>query len=114
MKTDWKFDYDSENDSLYIYGGKGSEKLKGSLDVGNFIIDITQSNRVSGLEILDFKEVLKNLGAANPDEIARNIQAAQIKAVNKGDSIVIYYLIEYKGTKIGSSVAVAVGQRQNI
>jgi len=114
MKIDWKFDYDNVHDSLYIYGGKCGEKLKGSLDIGNFIIDLTASNRVSGLEILDFKEVLKNLGVQNPEEIARNIQSAQLKAVSKIDSIVVYYLIECKGAKIGSSVAVALEEGKKI
>ena len=114
MKTATNYDYDEDNDILYIY--KKSEhgsKVKGSLDVGNFIIDLTHDNNVSGLEVLDFSEVLKNFGIKKPKEVLQNIQRVQIRAVYTKSSIVIYYVISYKlknkEEKIGASVAVPVG-----
>ncbi len=113
MTTDYKFDYDEANDTLFIYR-KSEHKVKGSLDVGNFIIDITHDNIVSGLEILDTSEVMENLGIKNPKEILRNIKNAQLRIVFKKDSIVVYYVLlaklKNKEERIGASIAVPVSK----
>ena len=114
MKTNYNYDYDEENDILYIYRQpKNNSRIKGSLDVANFVIDINYDNNVSGLEILDSSEVLKNIGIKEPREVLQNIQKVQINAVRHKDSIVVNYTIlskvHDKQEKIGASVAVPVG-----
>ena len=49
-------DYDADNDIFFISDG---EKVKASLDVGDFILDVSHKNLISGIEIMDASE---NLG----------------------------------------------------
>ncbi len=53
-----KVDYDQENDILWVYSG---EKVKDSLEVGNFIIDFSYDDKVEGVEIMDASEVVSKL-----------------------------------------------------
>jgi uncharacterized protein YuzE len=50
-------DYDMRNDSLYIYT-KG-KKYKGSLDLEDIIIDISEDGEIIGIEILDASKKFK-------------------------------------------------------
>lgn len=47
----FKCDYDFEGDMVYFYDG--NEKTKGSIDFGNFVIDIGVNGNFVALEILD-------------------------------------------------------------
>ena len=55
-KTITTIDYDFDNDILFISDGK---KVKASLDIGDFILDVNHDNLISGIEIMDASE---NLG----------------------------------------------------
>ena len=48
MEKEIVFDYDEENDILWIHR---KEKIKGSIDVADFIVDISTDEKVIGLEI---------------------------------------------------------------
>lgn len=97
------FNYDSINDSLFIYK---KSKVKGSIDIGDIIIDISIDGKVIGLEILNASELLKNLGLKNPKEILKNIKFVKLRATYKRDSIIIFYCIASKSKTISSSVAI--------
>ena len=51
-------DYDLDNDIFFISNG---DKVKASVDVGDFVLDINHRNLVCGIEIMDASE---NLGVA--------------------------------------------------
>ena len=99
------FDYDSENDSLFAYK---KAKIKGSIDIGYFIIDISTQGKVVGVEILNVSEVLKNLGIENPKEFLNDIKKAGFRAVYQNDSIIIYFIISSKSKEVSSSIAVPI------
>ena len=62
-------DYDSNNDIFYISNG---EKVKASLDIGDFILDVSHDNFICGIEIMDASE---NLGIDKKDlEFIQNIK----------------------------------------
>ena len=52
-------DYDSDLDILHIYSQNISEGIKGSLSIGDFNIDISNNNRVVGVEIEEASKILK-------------------------------------------------------
>ena len=54
-KTIKTIDYDSDNDILFISDG---EKVKASLDIGDFVLDVSHTNLISGIEIMDASERL--------------------------------------------------------
>ena len=43
-------DYDLDEDILFISNG---EKVKASLDIGDFILDVNHNNLICGIEIMD-------------------------------------------------------------
>ena len=49
-------DYDSENDIFSINNG---EKVKTSIDIGDFVLDVSHKNFICGIEVMDASE---NLG----------------------------------------------------
>ena len=51
-------DYDSENDIISISNG---DKVKASLDIGDFVLDVNNDNLICGLEVMDASE---NLGVS--------------------------------------------------
>jgi len=54
-KSITKIDYDEESDSLFLNKGK---KVKASLEIGDFIIDIDNKGLVAGVEILNASKYL--------------------------------------------------------
>jgi uncharacterized protein YuzE len=50
MAKEAKVDYDEENDVLYVYSG---EKAKDSLEIDNFVVDISADNKVVAVEIFN-------------------------------------------------------------
>jgi uncharacterized protein YuzE len=105
MKGETFFDYDAENDSLFIYK---KSKIKGSVDIGDIIVDISIDGKVIGIEMLNASEMLKNLGIKGPKEILNNIKSVSIRAIYKTDSITVYYSIISKAKEVSSSIAVPV------
>ena len=56
---DFKFDYDEENDSLFIY--LPDKKSSGAVEFGNFILDFDENEQLVAVEILEASEVLSKL-----------------------------------------------------
>lgn len=56
-----KIDYDSENDIFFISNG---EKVKASLDIRDFVLDVSHASLICGIEIMDASE---NLGIRKDD-----------------------------------------------
>jgi len=48
-------DYDSANDILFISNG---EKVKASLDIGDFVLDVSHENLICGIEVMGASEKL--------------------------------------------------------
>ena len=62
-------DYDSVNDIFFISSG---EKVKSSLDIGDFVLDVNHNNFICGIEIMNASEnleinknILKNILTMN-------------------------------------------------
>ena len=64
-KTIKTIDYDSDNDILFI---SDEEKVKSSLDIGDFILDVSHNNFICGIEVMDASE---NLGISK--DVLKNI-----------------------------------------
>ncbi|OGI12289.1 hypothetical protein A3K64_03125 [Candidatus Micrarchaeota archaeon RBG_16_36_9] len=105
MKTETFFDYDPENDSLFIYK---KSKIKGSFDIGDIIVDMSIDGKIKGIELLNANDSLRNLGIRNPKEVLNNIKTVRIRAVYKSDSITVYYSIVSKAREVSSSIAVPI------
>ncbi|MBU0957732.1 MAG: DUF2283 domain-containing protein [Nanoarchaeota archaeon] len=85
---DFKFDYDEENDDLFIY--LDGAKSKGAVEIGNFVFDFDESENLVAIEIFEASGVFSKLLAkmielTNIKELKaeiinfRNMAAIQIK-----------------------------------
>jgi len=107
MEKEIVFDYDEENDILWIHR---KEKIKGSIDVADFIVDISTDEKVIGLEIMNATDHLEELGIKNPKEVLKNISGAKLRAVYRQDGVVIYFSITSKlnAEPVSSSIAMPI------
>ena len=81
-------DYDSQNDILFISNG---EKVKASLDIGDFVLDVSHNNLISGIEIMDVSE---NLGIAK--DILKNIKSMKMSVTYKTNYVYVLLMIIFK------------------
>src|SRR4030043_1154446 len=83
-----KMMYDSEEDILSLSKGI---KVKASIDVGDFIIDIDHSGFIVGIEILDASH---NLGIKEGE--LKAIEQASMNVVYKPNSVLISLFMKFK------------------
>ena len=81
-------DYDGENDILFISNG---DKVKASLDIGDFVLDINHENLVCGIEVMDASE---NLGI-NKD-ILNGIKSIKMSVTYKTNYVYVLLMISFK------------------
>ena len=56
---EFKFDYDEENNDLFIYNDK--KKSAASVEIGDIVFDFDSSKRFSGIEIMNATRYLSEL-----------------------------------------------------
>jgi len=81
-------DYDADNDILSISNG---EKVKASLDIGDFVLDVSHKNLISGIEIMDASE---NLGISK--EVLKDIQSIKMAVTYKTNNVYVLLMIVFK------------------
>ncbi|MDO8516818.1 MAG: DUF2283 domain-containing protein [Nanoarchaeota archaeon] len=81
-------DYDSDNDIFYISNG---EKVKTSLDIGDFVLDVSHDNLIGGIEIMDASE---NLGISK--DILKNTKSIKMSVTYKTNHVYILLMIVFK------------------
>jgi uncharacterized protein YuzE len=90
--------YDYEND---IFSISNREKVKASLDIGDFILDVSHKNLICGIEIMDASE---NLGV--PKVILKNIKNMKMSTTYKTNHAYVLLMITFK--KNGKSVNIPI------
>ena len=81
-------DYDSKNDIFSISEG---EKVKASIDIGDFILDVSHKNLICGIEIMDASE---NLGINK--NVLKNIENIKMSVNYKTNHVYILLMIMFK------------------
>lgn len=59
MEKKVMFDYDYENDSLYIYFN--NKKAKESFELDNFVIDVGENGEIVGIEMVNASEMIRKI-----------------------------------------------------
>jgi len=91
-------DYDSDNDIFFISDG---EKVKASLDIGDFVLDVSHNNLICGIEIMDASE---NLGINK--EILKNVKTMKMSVTYKTNHVYVLLMITFK--KEGKEVNIPI------
>jgi len=101
MLRKFNFDYDFENDSLFLFDPKS--KSKASIELDDFIIDFNKHKEISGIELLNASSFFKGLdleGQTIDKQILKEIQDCKIKIIPKSNFIVIKFLLLFKSKKL--------------
>jgi len=95
-----EINYNEDEDILSFWKGKPSQA---SIEIGDFIIDITSQGYVSGLEIINASE---NLDMSN--EILNNIEKAAMAIIYKPNYVYIMLKVKLKGKDKDISIPLTV------
>jgi uncharacterized protein YuzE len=87
-----KYIYDEFIDSIVISSKKAADKVKGSVKIGDIIIDITTKGKVAGLEVRHFSDWLKRLNVKNN---VKKLTAAEISVTYKADGLIILVYLKF-------------------
>jgi uncharacterized protein YuzE len=87
-KTIKEIDYDLENDILFISHG---DKVKTSIDIGEFILDVNSNNLICGLEVMDASE---NLGIDK--STLGSIKNMKMSVTYKTNHVYVLLMITFK------------------
>lgn len=97
-------DYDADNDIFFISNG---EKVKASLDIGDFVLDVSHKNLICGMEIMDASE---NLGIDKDD--LKHIQNIKMSVNYKTNYVYVLLMVVFK--KKGREVNVPIPLTLNL
>jgi uncharacterized protein YuzE len=92
--TKFDFDYDENNDSLFIYK-KGSVS-KNSIELGNFVYDYDASGQIVGIEVLSAIETFSYIsGQKIFAKLLENIKTVNVEIKQVKNLIMIKIIILY-------------------
>jgi uncharacterized protein YuzE len=99
MIRNFKFDYDSDNDSLFLYDPRS--KSKASIEMDDIIIDFNAKKEVSGIELLKATDFFKDLSDefVLSKEMLSDIQECKIDLIAKNNFFVIKFLLLFRSQK---------------
>jgi uncharacterized protein YuzE len=80
-------DYDFENDDLFV---SDESLVKSSLDVGDFILDVSHENLICGIEVMDASE---NLGISK--EFLDKIKSMKMSVTYKTNNVYVLLMIGF-------------------
>ncbi len=98
-----KFNYDSENDDLFLYNPKS--KSKGSVELGDIILDYNTQKDLVGMQIMNASKLIKELTYKDISfvkTILTGLKKCTVDIVPK-NNIILIKLSLYSGTEHLSS-----------
>ncbi|MFH0978324.1 MAG: DUF2283 domain-containing protein [Candidatus Woesearchaeota archaeon] len=96
MLRKFKFDYDKENDSLFLYDPK--VKSNASVEIDDLIIDFSSKKEISGIEILNTSKFMKELDCEiNLDkEMLQSLTECKVDFVSKQNWLLMKLMFVFK------------------
>jgi len=104
---EFEFSYDRDNDDLFIF--RRDSKSKGSVELGNLILDFDYKKNLVGIEIINATEYLSevlNLSRERVREILCTLKKCNVRTKLYGNAILI--LIILQGEKEEKNIALTV------
>ena len=91
-------DYDSKNDIFFINNG---EKVKASIDIGDFILDVSHNNLICGIEVMDASE---NLGISK--DFLKSIRNIKMSVNYTTNHVYILLVMTFKNKGKGVNMSI--------
>ena len=101
MRKNFAFDYDSDNDSLFLYNPK--YKSKASIELDDIVIDFNSKKQLSAIEITNATKMLANLleeKKALSKTMLKSIKSCKIEIIKKNNALVVRLFIMLKSKQI--------------
>ncbi|KHO46561.1 MAG: hypothetical protein QS98_C0002G0009 [archaeon GW2011_AR3] len=90
----FNFSYDKENDDLFLFKPKASSK--GSIELGNIILDFNTKKEFVGMQVMDASKFLCDLVKGSASEIRNilnNLTSCKIDTKVRGNLLIIQFLL---------------------
>ena len=100
MLRKFNFDYDSENDDLFLYDPK--TKSKASIEIDDFIIDFNSKKELCAIELLHATEFFKNMDVESvkiDKKMLEDIKGCKVNIVPKNNFLFIQLMLTFKSKK---------------
>lgn len=97
----FEFSYDKENDDLFLF--KPNSKSKGSVEIGEFILDFNARKEVVGMQFLNATDLMKDIfdeSSSSLKQLLCSLEGCKIDIKTKGDMLVIRILLIGKTREI--------------
>jgi len=94
------FMYNEELDRLMVFNGiRDDEKVQGSVDIFNMVLDITTKNRIANIEIRNISDYLKSID--KDLSILKNLEEVKINVTQvRGGFVINMVLLGLDKTEI--------------
>lgn len=96
----FNIDYDKESDDLFLYT---KEKSKGSVEIGDLILDFDKNGKLVGIEMLNATKFLNDCVAKKekiPKEFLSNLMKCEVEVKQKNNFLFIKINLIGKGVVI--------------
>ena len=103
----FNFSYDKEHDDLFLH--RPDSKSKGSVEIGNLILDYNSKKELVGLQIMGASKVLQDLTnetARITKEVLSHLQECRLDAKAKNNLLIIRIFLNSKIKEISSVLSV--------
>ena len=104
---EFKFDYDSENDDLFIYSGK--EKSKGAVEMGDLIFDFNSNKDLVALEIMNASKFIQEMLGKSiliDKKFLENIKSCSLEVRQHQNMLLVRLLILSSRGKVAVPITV--------
>ena len=101
MIRSFKFDYDPENDNLFLYNPK--TKTNSSIEIDDIVIDFNSKKQLSAIEITNATQILSNLIKEKimiNKTMLKDIRDCKIEIVKQNNHLVIRLFITLRSKQI--------------
>lgn len=105
MTRKFEFSYDKENDDLFLF--KPGGKSKGSIEFGNFVIDLDYQFNVVGVQILDATDFLAEASftpRGDIEQVLNELNECKVSSIQIRNMVIFKILLISKRKKETSVV----------
>lgn len=102
----FKHSYDEKEDDLFLYNS--NSKSKGSIEIGDLIIDFNSKKEIVAIQILNASQFIKDFSTKNIKlkEILNNLTSVKINIINKKNLMLIKLFLTSNNKEINPIISI--------
>ena len=103
---EYKFDYDKENDDLFIH--RRDSKSKGSIEFGDLVLDFNSKKQLVGIEILNASKFLKDITGRDITSLLEQLKSCSIDVKAKNNILLIKIILSTDSEEVSPIIPVPI------